>query len=190
MPFDKTQPADSTKIRNLGVVIRPNWEAIETADSSFKPYAINLTDRSLLPAPIPVNPVAIADVYQLYCKKDVNGNIQIYAEDKNSKIMQITNSATPVSAAHGYTWLPGGFLMQWGYVTALAGGGSTNINFVALGLANFTAAPFSIQTQVRHNGYDDNAVACVTAGAATGFTMKNSSSHARDFYWLVIGPKV
>lgn len=188
MPFDKSQPTNTTKIRNLGTVIRPNWDAIELGDASFKPIALNLANRT--PAVVPIDPAAIANVYQLYCKEDSHGNKQIYAEDPNAKIMQITNSATPVSAVHGYTWLPGGFLMQWGYVTALAGGGSTNINFVALGIQNFTGTPFSIQTQVRHNGYDDNAVGCVTAGATTGFTLKNSSSSARDFYWLAIGPKV
>jgi hypothetical protein len=102
-----------------------------------------------------------------------------------------TNSAVTTStAANGCSFLPGGIMIQWGYKAALAGGGSTNINFAALGLADFTAAPFTILTQVRHNGYDADAVACVTAGAATGFTMKNSSSSDRDFYWLVIGPKI
>jgi len=189
MPFDKTQPADSTKIRNLGVVIRPNWAAIEEADPSFEPYAINLKDRSILPGPIPVNPAAIADAYLLFAKKDGLGNKQLYVENSAGSVTSLTNNPFPVSAATGYSWLAGGLLIQWGYVTALAGGGSTNINFAALGLPDFTGAPFSIQTQVRHNGYDDNAVACVTAGATTGFTMKNSSSNARDFYWTAIGPR-
>lgn len=103
---------------------------------------------------------------------------------------QISNSAVITkNALPGTSFLPGGLMIQWGYVTALAGGGSTNVNFVALGLQDFTAAPFSILTQIRHNGYDADGVGCVTAGATTGFTLKNSSANARDFYWLAIGSK-
>jgi hypothetical protein len=81
-------------------------------------------------------------------------------------------------------------MVQWGYVTALAAGGSTNILFAtAPGLPNFSAAPYFIGTQIRHNGYDGNGVGCVTAGAATGFTLKNSSASDRDYYWVAIGPE-
>lgn len=188
MAYDSTQPTNTTKLRNVGVVIRPNWIAIEDGDPTFKPKAINLNNRT--PLGVPNDPGAVANSYILYSKQDPAGNVQLYGIDPASRVTQMSLAVSPSSAANGYTWLAGGMLMQWGYVAALAGGGSTNVNFAALGIQNFTGAPFSIQTQVRHNGYDDNAVGCVTAGATTGFTLKNSSSHARDFYWLAIGPKV
>jgi hypothetical protein len=187
MPFDKTQPTNTTKIRNLGTVIRANWDAIEIGDASFKPIALNLANRT--PAVVPIDPAAIANVYQLYCKEDSHGNKQIYAEDPNARIVQITNSANPLNAANGYTWLPGGFLMQWGKAHA-NGNADTLIPFSTA----FTAVPYSIQiTQSRSTG--GSAVAFyVVDDAGKAPTINDfyvyKSGGGQDFYWLAIGPKV
>ena len=76
MAFDKTQPTDTTKIRNLGVVIRPNWVAIEEADSTFRPYALNLQNRT--PLGVSNDPASIADTYILYEKDDGSGNPELF----------------------------------------------------------------------------------------------------------------
>lgn len=88
MAFDNTQPTNTTKIRNLGVVIRPNWVAIEQADSTFKPWAINFTDRTA--AGIAVNPTALAAAYLMYCKQDAAGNPELFGIDVASNIIQFT----------------------------------------------------------------------------------------------------
>lgn len=88
MAFDKSQPADDTKIRNLGVVIRPNWQAIEEADSSFRPYALNLQNRTPLGASN--DPALIADTSILYAKDDGAGNPEAYLEDGSGNILQVT----------------------------------------------------------------------------------------------------
>ena len=77
MTWDPSQPTDTTKIRNLGIVIRPNWQAIEAADSSFKPVALNLDNRT--PLGVANDPTAIADAYLLYCK-DSFGYPQAFVE--------------------------------------------------------------------------------------------------------------
>jgi hypothetical protein len=86
MTFDVSQPTDTTKIRNLGVVIRPNWQAIEDGDSSFLPQSINLANRTPLAAPN--DPVAIADSFINYCKEDGAGNPEFYGIDAASNILQ------------------------------------------------------------------------------------------------------
>lgn len=90
MAFDKTQPTDTTKIRNLGVVIRPNWVAIEEADSTFQPYAINLTDRDA--AALASNPTAIATAYIPYCKQDGSGNPEYFGIDASSNVIQFSEA--------------------------------------------------------------------------------------------------
>jgi len=87
MTWNITSPTDTTKLRNLGVEIRPHWEAIETADSTFKPQALNLADRTALG--IDNDPTAIADTIILYSKQDGAGKPQAYAIDPDSGIAQV-----------------------------------------------------------------------------------------------------
>ena len=124
MAFDNTQPTNTTKIRNLGVVIRPNWLAIEQADSSFQPQAINFKDRTA--AGLPVNPTALAAAYLLYCKQDAAGNPQLFGIDSSSNIIQFTKGAPTISTT-GSLFLPGGLILKWGQFTFT--GTSTVQNF-------------------------------------------------------------
>ncbi len=90
MPWDATQPADVTKIRNLGVVIRPNWQAIQTGDATFRVQSFNLLDRTV--AALPNNPVAIADTAITYCKQSAAGNSELYMIDENSNVIQMSET--------------------------------------------------------------------------------------------------
>lgn len=90
MAFDKTQPTDTTKIRNLGVVIRPNWVAIESADSTFQPYALNLTDRDA--AALASDPTAISTAFITYCKQDASGDPEFYGIDPDSNVLQFSDA--------------------------------------------------------------------------------------------------
>lgn len=88
MAFDKSEPADTTKIRNLGVVIRPNWDAIEVADSTFRPYAVNFQNRTPLGASN--DPATIADTSIIYVKDDGAGNPELYSKDGSGNIIQMS----------------------------------------------------------------------------------------------------
>lgn len=88
MAFLATEPQDTTKIRNLGTVIRPNWSAIQTGDSTFKPYALNLIERTSVP--VAGDPTAIADTFIIYCKDDPDGNPEFFGIDAGSQVIQLT----------------------------------------------------------------------------------------------------
>jgi hypothetical protein len=118
MVWDLTQPTDTTKIRNLGTVIRPNWQAIQEGDASFKPYSINLDNRT--PLPISNDPLAIANAYLLYCKEDTAGDPQLYGIDASSNIIQFTGGA-PTLGTNGHVFLPGNLMLQWFTTTAANG---------------------------------------------------------------------
>src|SRR3990167_6051303 len=87
MAFVPGEPQDTTKIRDLGAVIRPNWSAIQTADSSFKPYAINLIERTS--AGQPGDPTAIADTFIIFSKDD-GADAEFYGIDENSNVIQLS----------------------------------------------------------------------------------------------------
>lgn len=121
MVWDISQPQDTTKIRNLGIVIRPNWQAIEAGDATFKPQALNFDNRT--PLAIANNPTAIADSYITYCKDDSAGNPELFGIDSSSIISQFT-STDRLLAQTGYALIPPGFLLQWGR-NFIPGGAST-----------------------------------------------------------------
>ena len=89
-------------------------------------------------------------------------------------------------AASGFQKLPGGLILQWGKVSALAGGATSAVTFPV----TFTSAVYSVTT-----GYGlatgapaSNRYALhVVAAATTGFTAENSDVSAADFHWIAIG---
>lgn len=117
MVWDPSQPEDTTKIRNLGIVIRPNWQAIEQAEASFLPIAINLNNRNILPPnndPTPIDDANnLRQPYIIYSKEDGNGNPELYGRDPSGVISQFSQRGRNLDQT-GYCLLPPGFLFQWG----------------------------------------------------------------------------
>jgi len=126
--WDKSKPTNSEKIRELGEVIRPNWDAIESADSTFKPEALNLADRT--PLGVANDPTVLASTVITYSKQDGAGAPQLYAIDPSSNVIQLTAGA-PTAAASGSSNLPGGVIIKWGSGAATSVAGGATINFAS-----------------------------------------------------------
>lgn len=97
--------------------------------------------------------------------------------------MTNTNVGSPVNATNGYTFLPGGLMIQWGQGTS-----SANINFPLA----FSSAPFSVTANVLSAG---NTLAVqINTVSSTQFSynvFKNSGGTMAGiiFSWMAIGPK-
>lgn len=102
-------------------------------------------------------------------------------------IIQMT-SIKPKSNTNGYTFLPGGMLMQWGVTSNSTG--NISVLFATNGV-DFSATPYSIQvTPFRNSSTNFNASFAVATGfSATGFTILNGSAGASGYayFWLAIG---
>lgn len=80
MAWDKDLPADTTKVRNGPLEIRNNNEAIEEADATFRPYALNLIDRGSVAPPITNPPATIASTNIVYSRTGaVSGLSELYS---------------------------------------------------------------------------------------------------------------
>ena len=150
MTFDASQPANTTKIRNLGTVIRPNWEAIEQGDDSFIPYSLNLYDRSNGPPPASDDPDYLEAAYKLYCKQDDEGNPELFARNildsgaANNPVQLSYGSilrAVGGTSNNGETFLPGGISVKFGRSSA---NGQTDITYSSLSLNDFNNACFLV----------------------------------------------
>lgn len=187
MAWDKAEPQDTTKIRNLGTVIRPNWVAIEDAETGFKPAAINFNDRTV--AGYSNDPTAIADAYITYCKTDGAGNSELFGIDENSVVSQFTSTDRTLSQT-GYSLLPPGMLLQWGRGTMAGGTATLAVTFPKAFSSTawvVTSTPYAIT--ITGSSPREWGVNSITS---TGFTANSFNGVVPGggvpFGWMAIGP--
>lgn len=180
MAWDKSEPQDTTKIRNLGAVIRNNNAAIEDAESSFKPVAMNLNNRT--PLAVSNDPTQIADSYIVYCKDDTAGNPELFGIDDAGNVSQLTTRSNTLSA-NGHALIAPGVMMQWGT------DGATAVHNVTFPTA-FSSSAWSV-TAVPIAG-DGKRTVGVSSISSTGFTAITGEggvgNQAYAIYWQAIGP--
>lgn len=103
----------------------------------------------------------------------------------NGTVIQVSGNA-PVSSTNGYTYLPGGLLLQWGTATAIPTGGNKTVVFPVA----FSATPHNISvTGIRSNNGGDGIFVSSGSVTTTQFVMRNGSSSITTAYWMAIGPE-
>lgn len=119
----------------------------------------------------------------------------LYVKNTNNLVepVQLTNDAVgePIALQQGYSWLPGGIVIQWGRVTGLNTPGVTVVPFQV----PFTVIPFSIQVtgitddiSSSPNTTNMNVVFGGGSPNLVDFTISNSSTnHVSRAYWMAIG---
>ncbi len=129
-------------------------------------------------------PAGLLNGYETIYSQAIAGNGELFFTRGNSGTgIQLTGPGTPTVSQNGYTFLPGGILIQWGI--KLAAGTSGSVSFPT----NFKAAttPFTIQlTLFRNSGNQSVAVDSGTPPSNTQFNYRTSSGGS-DIYWLAIG---
>lgn len=183
MSWDNMQPANTTKIRNLGVVIRPNWAAIEQADPSFQPWATNLKDRT--EADLSANPAALDTAYTLFCKQDSEGNPELFGINSKSAVTQLSRGAV-LNAPNGSSFLPGGLIFKWGLFNM--GQGITHVDITYPG-EKFPHAVYSVVISSTTSNTGNEAGLDLSHSNLTSFRAFRGSSPAsnQSYYYMAIG---
>jgi len=180
MAWNLTVPADTAKIRDLGTLIRPNWDAIEQADLTFKPKAINLNDRTI--SGPSANPTPIADSYIVYSKSVASGNAELYGIDEAGNILQMT-SGLPQLTDTGTSFIPGGLIIKWGtiFLSNVANPFSYPVPFPTATLAvSLTMADFG-NAGVQSYAFRANAYTNI------GFNAYFAFAGSRSFKYIALG---
>jgi len=131
MTWDKTLPGDTEKIRRLGQVIRPNWEAIEEGDdvgvsNMLQMRSVQLDNRTGLAANN--DPITNSGTHYLYSKDDGAGTQEAYMKDSAGNVIQVTSAGAiggpgvEFQAETGFTLNGSNFV--WAYGRVPAGGGA------------------------------------------------------------------
>lgn len=100
--------------------------------------------------------------------------------------VQMTGLA-PLSAANGYTFLPGGLLLQWGTMAILANPNPQTITYAV----PFTGSPYSINiSKITADISSTGQEIRIITGSVTNINFQvrqSSSSSANSIYWMAIG---
>lgn len=209
MAFSSAQPADNTKIRNLGLVLRNNFQAMEAGDISYKTSFLNIAEQGAPPA-------ATADTGNVYGFQGALGQTELYYQDDAGNITQITNAGAintfKLGFSDGVLPVAGSFYVigmgqvtntgagvpsfsfSAGNIASVANGASTSLKVIT-----FTAAVPNTNYIVLANPIvsgASQAVGCISFGKTTAnFTVQTTSlsagtivgSPTTGFNFLVLG---
>jgi hypothetical protein len=201
MTFTPGQPENGQSLGASKVPIRDNFTAI-VADLGVNHVAINLADQGkhkFLQLPeqgsAPTTAVNEGGFYAKVGTSPAETSLFFRAENSGfeyrmtrpvaaSTALFATNTAYAADHTGGWTFLPGGLLLQYGARTTP--GSSGTITFPI----TFTTGYYSITIGLSRNNsssvqntYIDNSVAV----SLTSFAYDNTSSSTDPIYWMAIG---
>lgn len=155
MAWSKILPGNNEKIRNLGSVIRPNWEAIEEGDdvgvaNMLQMRSVQLDNRTGLAANS--DPITNAGTHYVYSKDDGGGTQEGFMKDSAGNVLQLTNGGKIGSTSMNYeadtisfdatrTYNENNIVPAWGYVASGAlsyGNGVSSVAKISTGLYEIT----------------------------------------------------
>ncbi len=129
-----------------------------------------------------VTPTATPGYGQLFnaeINDGANTDTVLYFLSGGNRITELTRNIQPVAAQNGYTFIPGGLILQWAQFTAPAATGTVNFNIL------FPAACFLVILQGDDNNTANENLLVVTR-TASNFSYK-SLGGGRVYTYLALG---
>jgi hypothetical protein len=147
------------------------------------------------------DPNAIPGTGQLYTRT-ISGDQELFYESGNGIKSQLTSPSGTSPGFIGYTFLPGGIIMQWGFINGTHSGSNHTFNAGDTGSVTFPIPfpnnIFTVQTTLNFNTHTAGSPASSSAEVValdyfntnnTGFRwqISGSGSSYTVFYWTAIG---
>lgn len=187
--FTTGEPPDGASLGITKVPIRNNLTALaETI--AVDHIALNTTDQGKhkfvrMPTAQGSAPATAVGEIALY-QKLTSGVNSLYLRLSNNGTELRLTSASYLANQNGYSFIPGGFLLQWG-VALLPGGGTVSFN------TPFSSDVYNISTTpiAPNAGTSRDHVVGIKLGTANanGFSYNwNGTDSYPAFYWCAIGP--
>ena len=145
---------------------------------------IHIPVQTVDPAPV----TSPANAGQIYTKT-IAGDTELFYESSGGVISQLTTAnITPTPGTNGYSYLPGGMIIQWGVFNTLFASSTGTITFSAANIA-FPNNCYNIQMTMKGTSGTAN-ITQVTALSKTAFSWQftgGASTSYTGFYWVAIG---
>jgi hypothetical protein len=130
------------------------------------------------PSPI-TSPANAGQVYT----KTVSGDLELFYESSGGIISQLT------PGTNGYSYLPGGIIVQWGIVNTTFASNTGTVTFAIANIA-FPNNCFNVQITMKGTSGTANIVEVTGTPSKTAFTWQftgGSGTSYTGFYWSAIG---
>lgn len=192
--FTQGYPPDGSSLGQTKSTIRDNL------DGTFLTLAVDHINNNGQPGSKPAgyhkvihmvpqgsNPGAVTGYGQLF-SKTVNSFITdqaLFWETGSGLVQQLTMNLTPSAAINGYTFIPGGLMLQWGKVVNPTSSGTV---LFTTSNVDFPNNLFNVQLTMQQNSSSRTAVVDVSATFdKTQFSYLCSSSGVGGLFWFAIG---
>lgn len=171
-----TQPLIQANFADIETDFKVNHENFNDTDAGKHKF-LQMPEQGSAPA-------TAAGEGGLYTKDANSEPCLFYRRETNGDEVQLTTSATPTLAEDGYTFLPGGLLLQWGLET-IPDFTTTTVTFPTA----FSAAPYNIVASAKASTASEKSYGqVVNTPIAASFEWRNSTGTAAEVYWQAIGP--
>lgn len=143
-----------------------------------------------------ITPVAVAGVGEIFTAEINDGNgidTALYYLTTNNKLVQFTRNFQPiVTLNNGATFLPGGFILNFGRVTGLSGSWPSGDQILTYAAPNvpFTSAGYAVFTTFLGPTSSSSGDICINQTNAGNFHWEftgSSSSSFDGFMWWSLG---
>lgn len=190
--FTQGYPPDGSSLGQTKSTIRDN------IDGTFLTLAVDHINNNGQPGSNPAgyhkvvhmvpqgsNPGALVGYGQLFSKtiNSFTTDQALFWETGSGLIQQLTVNLTPSKTTNGYTFLPGGLIIQWGTGTNISSG--SNITFPI----TFPTACLNVQATIKDTG--NRQFVYTSAYTTSKFTValldSSGSAETGTFTWLAIG---
>ena len=198
MSYTPNVPLSGQSLGGTRNPINTNFQVLDTTFSvnhvgyndsgSGKHNFVNLPEQASAPS-------GASNQGTLYAKDDGTRTALYWVQETGQGAEVKMTGPTPSAAANGYTFLPGGLLLQWGVVVTPGSGGTVEfgvgaaINNIAfptnLFTVHLTVSRASITGSSPPPGY-----ACINSGSTfdkTKFSYISSTGGSVRLYWSAIG---
>lgn len=165
------QPNMQTNTNSINSILDVDMIGFNDNDGGYH-SKVTLVDQVSSP------PVAVTGTDIVY-SATASGTIELYLQRPSGSAIQLTRG-TPSASTSGYTWLPGGLLMQWGGVN---GTGNQTFTYPIA----FTSTVYSVQVTRRTGQTNALYVLQSPAPTTTACVIGSSTGTEINGYVLVIG---
>jgi len=192
--FTQGYPPDNSSLGQTKATIRDNLDgtfltlAVDHINNNGQPGAKPAGYHKVIHmVPQAANPAPVAGYGQLYSRtiSSITNDQALFWETGAGLIAQLTMNVTPQATLNGYTYLPGGILVQWGAIVSVAASGTTNFNIP------FPNNFFNIQLTAMVSSTSNHANGMYIQGVPTTaqFTWNQADRAAAQtgFLWYAIG---
>jgi hypothetical protein len=193
--YNQGYPQDGSSLGQSKLTIRNNL------DGTFQTLAVDHINNNGQPGSKPAgyhkvihmvpqsaNPGAIAGYGQLFTKtvNSIINDTQLFWETSTGLIQQLTVNITPRARTNGYTFLPGGIIIQWGVVNSP--GQSGTVTFTTVSNINFPNNCWNVQLTQRRDASNSTQGMYLNGSPGTSsFKYNGSSSDDDALFWVAIG---